>query len=134
MVAAGRNRSRGNLNSLSTVLTLAPRTHTLVYISDNEREIEMAATTDTLRRGTLASYHGSQTAYHGIVFRIASSYMGHYDLAYAHNDGQPDLEIALRRVRRTSLTPVNAREYWASFRKCPSCEVEFRGDECPSCS
>jgi hypothetical protein len=115
-------------------LTLTVHPRIVVYISDNEREIEMAATTSTLRRGTLASYHGSRPTYHGIVFRIADSYMGHYDLAYAHNDGQPDREIALRHVRRSSLTPVNAREYWASFRKCPGCEVEFRGDECPTCS
>jgi uncharacterized C2H2 Zn-finger protein len=93
----------------------------------------MNATTSTLRVGSLASYHGSREQFHGIVFRVADSYMGHYDLAYAHNDGQPDTDIALRRVRRTSLVPVNAREYWASFRKCPRCEVNYRGDECPTC-
>lgn len=88
----------------------------------------------TLRVGSLAQYHGSRAHYHGIVFRIASSYMGHYDLAWAHNDGLPDREIALRQVRRTSLTPVNAREYWASFRNCDGCDAEFRGDECPICN
>ena len=96
----------------------------------------MAATktsTDKIRVGRLVEYHGSKRFYHGIVFRVIAN-RGGYDLGYAFDDGTSS-ECILKHARRESVTPVNARDYWRSFKRCKTagCGTQFRGDVCPSC-
>ena len=91
----------------------------------------MAATkSETLKVGDLAEYHGSKPFFHGTVFQIMSTSCGHYDVAYATD---PDKDVQLHNVRAASLTKVDAKAYWARFRRCGECGVEHNNDVCPTC-
>jgi hypothetical protein len=90
----------------------------------------MTATT-ALKVGDLAEYHGSKPFFHGTIFRILTSMCGHHDVAYATD---PDGDVQLRDVRASSLTRIDAKAYWAKFRKCRECGSEHGCDECPICN
>jgi hypothetical protein len=83
-----------------------------------------------LKVNDLAEYHGSRTHFHGTVV-IVGAMCGHYDVAYATD---PSKDVQLRGVRETSLTPIDARAYWGSFKTCRGCGSEHNRDKCPICN
>lgn len=96
----------------------------------------MTATQTSTRKiavGRLVEYHGSKPFFHGVVFRVRANWYG-YELGYPYEDGTAS-DMVLKHVRRESITPVNAREYWRSFKACKTrgCGERFRGDICPLC-
>jgi hypothetical protein len=90
----------------------------------------MAATT-TLKVNDLAEYHGSRAHFHGHVFRVLTSVCGHHDVAYATDE---DRDVVLHNVRASSLTRIDAKAFWASFKKCRECGTEHRAEACPTCN
>jgi hypothetical protein len=76
----------------------------------------------TLRAGAVVIYHGSKAEYRGILFQVADTYAGRYDLAY-YGDDSPNPQAILTYVNRKSLTRIPARS--VKTRTCRDCGIRY---------